>query len=102
MIVTCVYIHILPGKADKFIEATVANHAGTRMEPGNVRFDFIRQEDDPDRFMLYEVFESEQAVADHKLTAHYLKWRDDVKDLMAEQRYGVKHSIIAPPERSEW
>lgn len=102
MIVTCVYIHVLPGTADKFIEATVLNHRETRKEPGNIRFDFIRQEDDPDKFMLYEVFESDQAVADHKMTTHYLKWKDDVQNLMADQRYGIKHRVIAPQDRSKW
>jgi (4S)-4-hydroxy-5-phosphonooxypentane-2,3-dione isomerase len=102
MIVTCVYIHVKPGMADAFMEATMQNHRETRKEPGNIRFDFIRQDDQPDRFMLYEVFESEKDIVDHKNTPHYLKWRDSVQDLMAEQRYGVKHNIIAPAERTKW
>jgi len=41
-------------------------------------------------------------VAAHKTTEHYLKWRDAVKDMMAEQRYGVKYNIIEPKDKSEW
>jgi len=102
MIATCVYIHVKPGTADAFIEATIENHRETRKEPGNIRFDFIRQEEHPDKFMLFEVFESEKAVADHKNTSHYLKWRDSVQEFMAEPRYGIKHKIIAPVERERW
>jgi (4S)-4-hydroxy-5-phosphonooxypentane-2,3-dione isomerase len=102
MIVTCVYIHVRPEKIDAFIEATIANHKETIKEPGNLRFDFIQQAENPDRFMLYEAFDSETAIADHKKTAHYLKWRDHVQDFMAEQRYGVKHKVIVPVETSKW
>ncbi|HPA87569.1 MAG TPA: antibiotic biosynthesis monooxygenase, partial [Bacteroidales bacterium] len=58
--------------------------------------------DDPSRFMIYEAYESEAAVAAHKETPHYLKWRDTVKDMMAEPRYGIKYYIIEPKDKSEW
>ena len=102
MIVTCVHVHVKPEAVDDFIAASVLNHTGSVREPGNLRFDFVQQADDPCRFMLYEAFESEEAVAAHKTTEHYLKWRDAVKDMMAEQRYGVKYNIIEPKDKSEW
>ncbi len=101
MIVTCVYVNVKPEVADEFINATVANHNESVKEPGNLRFDFIRQADDPGRFMLYEAYESEEAAADHKNTSHYQKWRDTVKDFMAEPRYGIKYNIISP-DREKW
>ncbi len=52
--------------------------------------------------MIYEVFESEEAAKAHKETAHYLKWRDSVKEFMADERFGVRYNIIEPSERSEW
>jgi (4S)-4-hydroxy-5-phosphonooxypentane-2,3-dione isomerase len=102
MIVTCVYVHVKPESVNDFIEASVLNHKGSVKEPGNLRFDFVQQADDPYRFMLYEAFESEEAVTLHKTTDHYIKWRDTVKEMMAEQRYGVKYNIIEPKLRSEW
>ena len=51
---------------------------------------------------MTEAYESEAAVAAHKETPHYLKWRDTVKDMMAEPRYGIKYNIIEPKDRSEW
>ncbi len=102
MIVTCVHVIVKSENIQDFIEAMRENHRGSVLEPGNMRFDVLQQADDPCRFMIYEAFESEEAVAKHKETAHYLKWRDTVKDFMAGDRYGVKYKIIEPAARSEW
>ena len=96
MIVTCVYVHVKPEFADEFIKASELNHKEAIKEPGNIQFDFIRQADEPSRFMLYEAYETEEAAAAHKNTPHYLKWRDTVKDMMAEPRVGVKYNILQP------
>lgn len=102
MIVTCVYVQVKPEVLDKFIEATTANHIESVKEPGNLRFDLIRQSDDPSRFMIYEAYESEASALDHKETPHYLKWRDQVNDFMAEPRQGIKYDIIVPNDRNKW
>lgn len=102
MLVTCVYVHVKPEAVNDFIGASVLNHKGSVEEPGNLRFDLVQQADDPCRFMLYEAFESEQSAAIHKTMDHYLKWRDNVKDMMAEPRYGVRYNILEPKERSKW
>jgi autoinducer 2-degrading protein len=102
MIVTCVHVHVRPDAADDFINATITNHKESVKEPGNLRFDFVRQADDPCRFMIYEAYESEEAAAAHKSTLHYLKWRDDVKDMMAEPRQGIKYTILEPSDKAKW
>lgn len=102
MIVTCVYVHVKTDAIDKFIEATTANHLGSVREPGNLRFDFLQQADDPSRFMVYEAYESEEAAAEHKKTGHYLRWRDTVQDMMSEPRHGVRYNIVQPGDRSGW
>jgi len=102
MVVTCVYIHVKSDSVDRFINETIINHRSTVKEPGNVRFDFIQQSDDRCRFMLYEVFESEQAIADHKNTSHYQVWRDAVADFMEEPRKGIKYNIIEPSDVTRW
>ncbi|MDP4224080.1 MAG: antibiotic biosynthesis monooxygenase [Bacteroidota bacterium] len=102
MIVTCVHVHVKPEAVDDFIKASVLNHIGSVQEAGNLRFDFLQQADDPTRFMIYEAFESEEAVSNHKTTTHYLEWRDTVKDMMADPRYGVKYNVLEPKDRSGW
>lgn len=94
MTATCVYIHVKHDGINDFIRETSENQEEAIKEPGNFRFDFLQMEDDPDKFLLYEVFESEESAAAHKNTVHYLKWRDAVKDLMAEPRQGIKYNLI--------
>ena len=96
MIVTCVHVHVKPESVREFIKASAANHLASVKEPGNLRFDFVQQTDDPCRFMIYEAYESDEAAAAHKSTPHYIKWRDTVQDMMAEPRKGVKYNILQP------
>lgn len=102
MIVTCVHVHVNREDSDRFIKATIANHKESVNEPGNLRFDLIRETEDPDHFMIYEAYESEEAAAAHKNTTHYLEWRDKVASWMAEPRKGVKYTIIEPKDPSQW
>jgi autoinducer 2-degrading protein len=102
MIVTCVHVHIRPEAIHEFILASTANHLEALKEPGNLRFDFVQQADDPCRFMLYEAYESEESSAAHKNTPHYLKWKESVQDMMAEPRKGVKYNILQPNDRKKW
>jgi (4S)-4-hydroxy-5-phosphonooxypentane-2,3-dione isomerase len=102
MIVTCVHVHVKADKIDDFKKATLANHAESVKEPGNLRFDLIQNAAEPDKFMLYEAYESEPAAAAHKNTAHYAIWRDTVADWMATPRQGIKYNIVAPLDKSLW
>lgn len=67
-----------------------------------MRFDVLQSTQDPARFTLYEAYESEEAAAEHKKTAHYLKWRETVTDWMAQPRRGIPHKVVAPVERELW
>jgi (4S)-4-hydroxy-5-phosphonooxypentane-2,3-dione isomerase len=102
MIVTTVTIYVQEEYIEEFIEATMDNHINSRMEPGNIRFDVLQSINDPSRFTLYEVFESQEAIEAHRKTAHYHRWREKVDGWMARQREGVPHRIIAPLEKEAW
>jgi len=102
MIVTFVHVWVKEPFVEDFIRATVENHEHSILEPGNLRFDFLSDESEKNKFVLYEVFESEEAIAAHRNTAHYLRWRDRVADWMAQPRKGFRHSVICPKERSSW
>ncbi|RJP20805.1 MAG: antibiotic biosynthesis monooxygenase [Candidatus Omnitrophota bacterium] len=101
MYVVCITVHVAPGRANDFIEATLKNASGTRKEPGNVRFDVLRAIDDENRFFLYEVYKTPADFTAHQQTKHYLNWRETVQDWMAEKRQGVKHRSIFPTD-DEW
>jgi autoinducer 2-degrading protein len=94
MYVVAVTIFVKPQQVQPFIDATLDNARNTRREPGNVRFDVLQSEEDPTRFLLYEVYKTKDDHPKHQQTAHYLRWKSAVTDWMAQPRQGVKHNTI--------
>ncbi|MEA1996132.1 MAG: putative quinol monooxygenase [Gemmatimonadota bacterium] len=99
MLIVHVFVHVKPGQAEAFQEATLENARNSVREPGIARFDIIRQQEDPARFVLVEVYRTPDDTARHKETAHYLKWRDTVADMMAEPRTNIKYTNVFPDEQ---
>jgi autoinducer 2-degrading protein len=102
MFVACVYVQVKPEYVEAFITASRDNASNTIQEPGNLRFDVLQQADDPQRFLLYEVYRDEAAANAHKMTAHYARWRDAVEPWMAQPRQGVFHKVLFPPTEQQW
>jgi autoinducer 2-degrading protein len=102
MFVVCVHIQVKPEYVEAFIAASRENAASTILEPGNLRFDVLQQADDPQRFILYEVYRDEEASKAHKQTAHYARWRDTVETWMAQPRKGVQYKSHFPHQAGQW
>ena len=101
MLVVHVFVHVKPDDVEAFKTATIENARDSLREPGVARFDIARQQDDPTRFVLVEVYRTPDDPAIHKETPHYQKWRDTVADMMAEPRKSIKYTDIFPDE-SRW
>lgn len=86
MIATLVFVDVKPENIEEFRAITVYNHDNTRKEAGNIRFDVLQDNNDPTKFVLYEVFADEAAAAFHKTTEHYNRWRETVAPFMASPR----------------
>lgn len=99
MLIVQVHVHVLAEHIDAFRAATLANASASVQEPGVARFDVLQQQDDPTRFVLVEVYRSPEAPAQHKETAHYLRWRDAVAPMMASPRSGVRYANVFPDDR---
>lgn len=99
MSATLVHVQVKPEFINDFIEATKENHEKSVKEAGNFRFDILQDAKDPGKFILYEVYDSEESAAAHKETAHYAKWRDTVASWMAAPREGVKHKLLFPASK---
>lgn len=98
MLIVIVNIQVIASGLQAFESATLENARASLREPGIARFDVIRQQDDPTRFALIEVYRTPEAPAAHRETAHYLKWRDTVAPLMASPRTSQKYENLAPPD----
>ena len=86
MIATLVFVDVKPENIEEFRTITVYNHDNTRKEAGNIRVDVLQDNNDPSKFVLYEVFADEAAAAFHKTTEHYNRWRETVAPFMASPR----------------
>ncbi len=96
MIIVHVFVQVKSDQVAAFRAATIENANQSVKEPGIARFDVIQQNDDPTRFVLVEVYRDESAPAKHKQTAHYLKWRDTVADMMEVPRHAVIYTNVFP------
>ncbi len=98
LLIVHVHVHVKADAIEAFRVASLANAAGSRREPGVVRFDVLQDREDPTRFVLVEIYRGPDAAAAHKQTAHYAAWRDAVADLMAEQRRSSKYVNVSPDD----
>jgi quinol monooxygenase YgiN len=100
LLIVHVDVAVLPHHVEAFLAATEANASASRGEPGVVRFDVLRDRDDAAHVVLVEVYRDEQAAADHKLTPHYLTWRDTVAPMMARPRTSSRWVNVSPDDAS--
>jgi len=102
MFVACIHLHVKPEYRQMLIEATLENARKTIQEPGNLRFDVLQQFDDPNRFLLYEVYLDEAGMKAHKETAHYAKWVATAPNWLAEPRQGIRYESLFPENSKQW
>ena len=98
MFIVHVFVDVKSDQVEAFKAASVENASNSVREPGIARFDVVQQADDPTKFVLVEVYREPAAAAAHKETAHYLKWRDTVAEMMASPRSAIKYTNVFPGE----
>ena len=102
MLVLCVDIRVKPEHREAFVEATRQNHLGTRTEPGNLRFDVLVSQEDPLRFMLYEVYRDPAALEAHQSQPHYLRWKQAAEPMMAAPRAKARLTALFPEAEADF
>ena len=100
MYIIHVHVHVKPEFVDDFKQATLINAKSSIKEPGVARFDMIQERVDPTRFVLIEIYRTKEDPSRHKESAHYLRWREKVAEMMAEPRKGIKYMNLYPDDES--
>jgi quinol monooxygenase YgiN len=98
MLIVHVHVQVKPECVQAFQAASLENARHSVQEPGIAQFDVVQQADDPTRFVLVEVYRTDDAPAKHKETPHYARWRDTVANMMAEPRRSVKYRNLFPED----
>jgi autoinducer 2-degrading protein len=96
MQILIVHAHIKAECIDAFIAATRINAESSAKEPGVARFEFLQQQDDPSRFVLYEAYRDPDAAAAHKQTSHYNAWVEKVADHFVAPRTRAFYTKLVP------
>ena len=96
MIHIIVRIEPKPDKIEAFLELATYDARNSRQEPGCLRFDVLRQNDNPGKFAFYEVYKDDDAVKAHQATPHYARWKSEIEALCKVPRTSEKFTTLDP------
>jgi quinol monooxygenase YgiN len=78
---------IAPAKVEAFAQLIERQaHDSLGLEPGCRYFDICQGETDPERFVLYEVYESADAFQAHREYPHSKAFQEAIAPLVVERR----------------
>jgi len=98
MFVLIVYLEVKPENLEQFKSEAAINARATLTEPDALRFDFLQQADEPTKFILYEIYRSEEAFEVHQKTDHFKRWVEKGVPLLVGERVRVKYKNIEPDD----
>ena len=77
MFIVLVQVQVKPELLGEFKTAILKNaELSVQRDPGCSRFDVLQREDDPTKWVFYEVYDTEQAWVDHRASAHFLAFKE--------------------------
>jgi autoinducer 2-degrading protein len=75
MICMLIEVHVKPSALDEFLKVIQQDAVHSEAdEPGCLRFDVLRDQEDPFKFFFYEVYKDEAARQAHRQTPHFAAW----------------------------
>jgi quinol monooxygenase YgiN len=87
-------------EACEAFKARLMQHARNSLmqEPGAcLRFDVHQDAGDPTLFFLVEVYRDAAALEAHRTSAHFLQYREDTRDWVAERQWWYWTPLALPP-----
>lgn len=84
-----------PGKGGELRTLLDGMVAPSRKEPGNLRYDLWRDQADPDRFVLDELYADDDAVAAHRATPHFQSYVSAIGDLAERTALALDPAAVA-------
>uniref|UniRef100_A0A7S3NIJ9 ABM domain-containing protein n=1 Tax=Aureoumbra lagunensis TaxID=44058 RepID=A0A7S3NIJ9_9STRA len=75
-----VILEIEESRVEKFRQVAEIDAKGSRAEAGCYRFDVLQDKEQANKFVFYEVYKDDDAIAFHKTTSHYKAWADFKKE----------------------
>ena len=83
MVIVTAKVKLQTGKSEEFLEAVRVMKPQVMQDPGAIQYSLHRSAEDPDMFIFYERYESEEAFAYHLSTDHFKVLAGKIDPLMA-------------------
>lgn len=82
MVIVQIYLTVKKSSIEDFIRFTNDNVSNSVKESGVKRFEFFRDLDSDNKFILFEMFYSLEDQNKHRETAHYKRWKENTADML--------------------
>lgn len=82
MLIVTAKVKIKQGAAEEFIAAVRRMKASMANDPGVIEYTLCRSTSDPDEFLFYERYQSEEAFSYHLSTEHFKVLASEIDPLM--------------------
>ena len=100
MIIVHVILKVKPDRINDFIKYTKDNVENSLKETGIRRFEFYKEKESKNVFVLFEIYESTDDQIKHRETLHYKNWKANIMSVL-EEPYIVKQYESAVSEITE-
>lgn len=79
-----IHITMKPDRVDEFLKIAEEDARESVKEPGNLRFEIYRQDEDPLKLVVLEMYRDQAALEAHRATPYVAAWRQAVNDCTTE------------------
>jgi len=93
MIVVAGYIRLAPGQRDQAVTAATEMMRHTRQEPGCQTYEFSADLVDPDRFRIFEEWDSPESLAAHFQTDHMRAFQTRMAQVKIEEMEVKRYEV---------
>ncbi len=94
--VILVTIDVRRERLAEFLALAYYHAQQSRLEPGCLRFDVLRDLQHPSRFTLHEIYQDGLAVEAHRKTPHYARWKGEISLYEEAPRQHANCEVIDP------
>lgn len=89
MLIVQVTFKVKTDRTAAFIEQTKDNVRNSLKEEGVKRFEFYRESENENIFVLFEIYQSKEDQLKHRETEHFKRWKEIIMDMIQEP-YSIK------------
>ncbi len=101
MFIIVAKIQIKPEFRERFLESMLDDARGSvQNERECFHFSVVQDQQDPNRIVLFEVYEDRKAFEVHMQAPHFIRWRDTVTDWYAAPTEVLECSNLYPSDES--